>query len=318
MSTTDPFAAFTEDPDPETALLLEQLRAAAPAAPPITTFTAQQLRAAIEQSAVAPPRREDGIDREVPGPGGPVPVRILGSRPSPRAVYLHIHGGGWIGGAHDHRDEGLHAFAERLDAVVVSAGYRLAPEHPFPAALDDCEAAAVWLVENARAEFGTDTLLIGGDSAGAHLSAVTVLRMRDRHGYSGFRAVDLRYGCYDLRLAPSVRLWQQGGLDRTNLEYILDFIVPKDRRDDPDVSPLFADLSGLPPAIFTCGTGDSLVDDSLFMWARWRAAGNRAELALYPGAPHAFDHAPTGQARAAVERIAMFLETALATEAVTA
>lgn len=306
----DPFSSLADDPDPETVALVAQLRAAQAAMPKLTDLTPAQLR---EQAAAMPrpPQRDDAVERTIPGPGGPVPLRILGSATSPRAVYIRIHGGGWIGGGHGDRDDALFAFAERLGSLVVSVGYRLAPEHRFPAAPDDCEAAAAWIAEHAAAEFGTDALLIGGESAGAHLAAVTVLRLRDRHGYTGLRAADLRYGMYDFRLTPSVRSHPHPELDREQLTWLLPHVVDAERIEDPDVSPLFADLRGLPPAIFSCGTGDSLLDDTLFMWARWRAAGNQAELALYRDAPHGFDLAPTAAAGAAVERIAAFLEGCL-------
>ncbi len=85
--------------------------------------------------------------------------------------------------------------------AVLSVDHRLAPEHPFPAGPDDCEAAARWLVDRAEAEFGTARLLIGGESAGAHLSVLTLLRLRDRHGITGtFRAAHLTFGPYDLSM----------------------------------------------------------------------------------------------------------------------
>jgi acetyl esterase/lipase len=306
----DPFDAVQDDPDPETMALLEQLRAAQAGLPRMVDQTPQELRERAAQMP-RPPLRDDAVERGVPGPAGEVPLRILGSATSPRVVYVRIHGGGWIGGAHDDSDDRLFGLAERLGGLVVSVGYRLAPEHKLPAPADDCEAGVSWIVEHAAREFGTESLLIGGESAGAHLAAVTMLRLRDRHGYSGFRAADLRYGMYDLRLTPSVRSHPFPELDREQLTWLIPHVVDSSRLDDPDVSPLFADLRGLPPAIFTCGTGDSLLDDSLFMWARWRAAGNDAQLALYPGAPHGFDLAPTALARTANERIAAFLESRL-------
>ncbi len=106
-------------------------------------------------------------------------------------------------GAPHHHDLKLETMADRLEIATVSVEYRLAPEHPYPAGPDDCEAAALWLVENAAARFGTDLLMIGGESAGAHLCVVTLLRMRDRHGYSGFVAANLTYGMYDLAMTPS-------------------------------------------------------------------------------------------------------------------
>jgi acetyl esterase/lipase len=193
---------------------------------------------------------------------------------------------------------------------VVSVDYRLAPEHPFPAGPDDCEAAALWLAGRAAAEFGTTRLWIGGESAGAHLALVTLLRLRDRHGLRPFAGANLAYGAYDLSMTPSQRRWGERNLVLSTpiLGWFYDFFVPgPERRRDPDVSPLYADLAGLPPALLTVGTLDPLLDDTLFLHARWIAAGGGAELAVWPGGIHGFDAFPTRLSRAARERMDAFL-----------
>jgi acetyl esterase len=183
----------------------------------------------------------------------------------------------------------------------VSVDYRLAPEHPFPAGPDDCESAALWLIENAVAEYGTDRLLIGGESAGAHLSAVTLLRLRDRHGITDpFCGANLVFGAYDLSNTPSaLGIGQQPGndiLDPKDMRFMVEQFTPgmtTDLRRHPDISPLYADLHGMPPALFTVGTGDHLIDDTLFFADRWLLAGNQAEQLVYPDAPHGCIGLPT-------------------------
>ncbi|HTW70389.1 MAG TPA: alpha/beta hydrolase fold domain-containing protein, partial [Acetobacteraceae bacterium] len=138
--------------------------------------------------------------------GNEIPLRII-APDNPRGVYLHIHGGGWVLGGADLQDPMLERIADNTGLAVVSVEYRLAPEHPYPAGPDDCESAAVWLTRHAKAEFGTDILTIGGESAGGHLSAVTLLRMRDRHGYTGFRGANLVYGAFDMTMTPSQRMF---------------------------------------------------------------------------------------------------------------
>jgi acetyl esterase/lipase len=253
----------------------------------------------------------NGATRIIEGPCGPLPLRVFAT-PDARGVLLHIHGGGWSLGAHDQQDVLLDAFARKLRLAVVSVGYRLAPEHPYPAGNVDCEAAALWLVANARRDFGTDRLLIGGESAGAHLSVTTLLRLRDRHGLRPFSAAYLTYGAFDLALTPSARLWGARNLVLSTpiIRKFLEWYAPADLLD-PDVSPLHADLRGLPPALFSVGTLDPLLDDSLFMATRWAAAGNAAELAVYPGGIHAFNALPMPLADEANGRIAGFLDRRL-------
>jgi acetyl esterase/lipase len=237
-------------------------------------------------------------ERSIAGPAGPLRLRVF-VPPEVRAVYLDVHGGGFFMGAPEMDDAGNAALAKRAQVATVAVGYRLAPEHPYPAGPEDCEAAALWLLANARREFGTERLLIGGGSAGANLAAVTLLRLRDRHQSAGrFLGANLVFGVYDVSGTPSQI--------RHGIGSFRDLYLPgRDtaERRHPDVSPLYADLSGLPPALLTVGTADSLYDDSLFMAMRWHAAGNEAELAVYPESVHGFSVFPTAMARAANQRI---------------
>ncbi len=314
MSTTRGLEAETFDEsavDEETRNLNRIVEQALAAIPPIHTQEPAEIRAARERGDGPFPKlqiSERAETRNIPGPAGALALRIF--RPQkPRGVYLHIHGGGWVLGAAHQQDPLLESIADRCDLTVASVEYRLAPEHPYPAGPDDCEAAACWLARNARAELGSDRLLIGGESAGAHLSVVTLLRMRDRHGFTGFAGANLVYGAYDLGLTPSARRWGDRNLilNTPIIEWFADHFVPPARRREPDVSPLHADLRGLPPALFTVGTLDPLLDDSLFMYARWLAAGSPAGLALYPGCIHGFTAFQNREGREAHERQLAFL-----------
>lgn len=248
--------------------------------------------------------------RTIPGPAGPIPVRVIHPARSPSGVYLHFHGGGWVLGDAVDQDQRLETLADATGLITFSIDYRLAPEDPYPSGPDDCEAAALWLVSHAGEELGTDSLVIGGESAGAHLCAVTILRMRDRHGYTGFLGANLIYGAYDLAMTPSTRSWGERNLILSTavVEWFALQFVSADLRKHPDVSPLYAELHDLPPALFTVGTLDPLLDDSLFMAQRWLAAGNRTELAIYPGGIHAFDYFETMQADESHARTEAFLD----------
>lgn len=253
------------------------------------------------------------FEQVVDGPSGPLRFRVMPPAGKPRGILLHIHGGGWVvGGAH-HHDPMLERLADATGLMAVSTYYRLAPENPYPAGPDDCEATALWLHQNAPESLGAELLAIGGESAGAHLSAVTCLRLRDRHGLTPFRAALLTYGAYDLRGTPSV---VEAGeqtliLTTTSIRWFTDQFAGEHDLCDPDISPIFADLRGLPPALFTVGTIDPLLDDSLFMFSRWRAAANHAELAIWPEGIHAFDYFDNEYGRAARERMHSFLNRVL-------
>jgi acetyl esterase len=254
----------------------------------------------------------------IPGRGGEIRLRILAPKEEATGVYLHIHGGGWVLGDCDEQDDRLWALAEATGLCAVSVGYRLAPEHPYPAASDDCEDAALWLLERGLGELGTpNRIAIGGESAGAHLSVTTLLRLRDRHGITGaFRAANLVYGVYDLSMTPSQRNWgdRQLVLSTPIMRWFgRCFVGDRDAQTlrDPDLSPLYAHLHDLPPALFSVGDRDPLLDDSLFMAARWKAAGNEAELQVWPESVHGFTAFQLALARAALDAQYEFLRPRL-------
>jgi acetyl esterase/lipase len=218
----------------------------------------------------------------IPGRSGEISLRLFEPE-SPCGAYLHIHGGGWTIGSADGQDPLLWEFAQATGLTAVSVEYRLAPEHPFPAGPDDCEDVARWLVDRFDGR-----LAIGGESAGAHLAVLTLLRLRES-GDRPFDAANLAFGPYDLSGTPSRRLWGDRDLLLSDpvMNWFVDGFVPVSsdgERRDPAVSPLYADLRDLPPALFSCGTLDPLLDDSLVMAARWRQAGNQASLSLWPEA----------------------------------
>jgi acetyl esterase/lipase len=238
------------------------------------------------------------VDRTIEGPAGPMRLRTF-LCDEPEGVLFHIHGGGWTAGSPEMMDLLHEILVDRCRLAVVSVDYRLAPEHPYPAGPDDCEAAACWLLDHAASEYGSDKLLIGGESAGGHLAAVTLLRMRDRHdAIDRFLGANLVFGAYDLSRTPS----QRGiGVSRDTdiidtsgptLDMYLPTLSDEERRD-PDVSPLYAELHDMPPALFSVGTNDHLIDDTLFMASRWEVAGNATELLVYPGTPHGCIALPT-------------------------
>ena len=234
----------------------------------------------------------------------------------PRALYLLFHGGGWVfGDARGLNDERLERMANELRVVVVVPDYRKAPEHGFPKPLDDCEAAAAWCEKRARSHFGLDEsapLLIGGESAGGNLCAATLLRRsakarakaflptqpktesrRPENRNTKWAFANLVYGIYDVAGTPSARRFGDRRLVETSedLRYFADCYCPDvASRTEPEVSPLFGDVARLPPAAFVVGTEDALVDDTVLMFEKWRAAGNEATLDVWPEGPHGVGH----------------------------
>ena len=306
---------------PEAQAMLEALAEAFPAArvgdgglPEDPVARAQIQRQ--NMIAVEPEPSPMAVEATIPGPAGDIPVRLFEPE-EPQAMFLHIHGGGWVVGRPQMSDPGNEHLAERHGLAVLSVDYRLAPEHPYPAGPDDCEAAAAWLLEHGPGRWGTDKMFIGGESAGGHLAAATLLRVRDRLGtIDRVLGANLVFGWYDLRGTPSI--FGNGGnpdvLDPPGLQVMIESFTPgmsDAERRDPDVSPLFADLSGLPPCLVSVGTFDHLLDDSLFFATRLAAAESPVELAVYPDSPHGFMVFPSEMTKAHTKRLDTWIASLL-------
>ncbi|MBB5516371.1 acetyl esterase/lipase [Rubricella aquisinus] len=313
MLTIDPKLFHPSAISEETAAFLARLEAQLADLPATNEMPVEETRAARDAGQGVFPSGGplDGSEwRDIPGGR----VRISPAPGTPRALYLHIHGGGWALGRPSHFDKGCQRLAAAAGVTVVSVEYRLAPEHPWPACRDDCLNAALWLLEHGVAEFGTDQVLIGGESAGGHLTAVTALALKERGLADRLAGLVLNYGLFDLRLTGSMRNWgtRKLILNTPVVEWFADMLDPgAAHRGGPGLSPLLADVSDMPPALFQIGTADPLLDDTLLMAAHWAGAGNETSLAVYPGGVHAFDAFDLEIAREYHARLAAFVSGCL-------
>jgi len=242
---------------------------------------------------------------------GPIPLRVYWPRKrrSGLPMLVYYHGGGFVTGSLDTHDSVCGRFCLGADCIVVSVDYRLAPEHIFPAAVEDAERALAWTFEHA-AELGGDAerVAVGGDSAGGNLSAVVSRRARDSGGRRPCFQL-LVYPATDLTCAmPSHRSLGQGYfLTNETIDWYLSRYAPDPATHrHPDASPLFAnDLSGLPPALMVTTGFDPLRDEGARYFERLREAGVHAERQHEAGLVHGFlNMAPmVGAASAAFDRI---------------
>ncbi|MBF6101535.1 alpha/beta hydrolase [Nocardia cyriacigeorgica] len=293
--------------DPRLRLLVDDSRAfyehRAAARGPMDFEELQVVRARAGAPApVDPPAMNEMVAAE----GREVPVRIhapVGG--AANGVLLEFHGGGFYMGSAAGSDTRNRQMADALGVAVVSVDYRLAPENPWPAAPDDAETAALWLVEHAGRRFGTSKLAVGGFSAGSTLAMTTLLRLRDR-GLDVFDCAVLQFGTYDLSAhTPAGRLIAD--------EYFLEaYAGAAPDRTHPDISPIYAELSGLPPILMVVGEKDILLQDNLAMAGRLSASGVDVDLRVYPEAPHGFSAHPTPMAKAAIDDIDTWLGERLA------
>jgi acetyl esterase/lipase len=237
-------------------------------------------------------------ERTVPGPPGAPDVQLLVFTPTaldaPTAAIYHIHGGGMVGGTRRSHVSNMLDLAEPENMVVVSVEYRLAPEHPDPAPVEDCYAGLRWVAENAQ-ELGIDPdrLVIGGFSAGGGLTAGVTLLARDRGGPRLLGQMVLWPMLDDRNNTPSsfqmlgVGMWDQIS-NQTGWDALLG-----DRAGGPDVSPYAAparadDLSGLPPALIEVGSAETFRDEAVDYAMRIWRAGGVADLHVFGGAYHGY------------------------------
>jgi acetyl esterase len=284
--------------DPQVQALLQMMEAqsAATGAPPMYELPADVARQGAEVGFQAfnngMPEIGSIVDRTIPGPAGAIPVKIFtptGSAPFPLLVFLH--GGGWVIGSPNTHARLCAELAEGAGVVVMSVGYRLAPEHPAPAPLDDCVAAIRWASEHGSEIGAADgRFAVAGDSAGGNLAAAAALRLRDEGGpVPGFLL--LFYGAFtgDLDLPSVIENGEGKILTRKAMEwfYML-YLSGGASVMDPYIAPINADLRGMPPTHLIVGTLDPLLDDSKLFAEKLEQAGVPARLSIYQDMPHIF------------------------------
>ncbi|MXP64339.1 alpha/beta hydrolase [Roseomonas sp. M0104] len=308
-------------PDPEVLAAQEQFQREGLAAGDVLTQPVEEARAATRRFQAwlnqgGP--QVASVTEHVLGTTPPLQLRIY--RPAaegPLPTYLHIHGGGFALGSLDALDRWKREIAAEAGMIVVGLDYALAPEHPYPAAIDQVLAALRWLRDGAT-EFGVDgrRLAVGGDSAGGNLALGALLRLRDA-GEAGPRLGAIIYGMLSAAHdTPSHRELGDGrfGLSTAKLDWFWTRYLPDAAlRQDPAAAPLHAELAGLPEMLLQAAALDPLLDDTLNLDRRLTAAGVPHAMTVYPGVPHGFigQTAVLEKARAARAEVVAALRRAL-------
>jgi acetyl esterase/lipase len=247
-------------------------------------------------------------DRSIPGPAGDLQVRVYqppaGAGPSAgRPLVVYFHGGGFVLGGLYMGNWICGAVAASVGAVVVSVDYRLAPSHPFPAAVEDCYAAVAWAAGNAAGLGATGPVGVMGESAGGNLAAVACLLARDRggpvisHQALIYPSADMTKG--DPAADPHAPFLSAAEISAYKRLYL----GPDGDPASPWASPLLAEHAGLPPALIQVGEHDPLREDGVRYAAALRAAGVPVRFTEYVGMPHGFANFP-GLTRAAHQAVA--------------
>jgi acetyl esterase len=248
---------------------------------------ADAVRRRDERGLALVTREPDGLDvRDVEANG--VPVRVYRPGPGRLPALLYIHGGGWWSGSVEDSEPACRSKALDLNAVVVSVEYRLAPENPFPAGLDDCFTAAQWLFDSAESlDIDPSRIVLCGSSAGANLAAAVTLKAREAGG-PRFAAQVLEVPGMDLQMkGESMDLYGEGyGFTRAALDECRDFYCAGSDPTDPLISPLFADLHDLPPALVTTCEYDPVRDSGEQYAAKLAEAGVPTVMRRWDGIAH--------------------------------
>ncbi|MBL8797077.1 MAG: alpha/beta hydrolase [Planctomycetia bacterium] len=264
---------------------------------PISQQTPAEARAGFEKRVASTPKLADPVakvdNRTIPSPGGKLPVRVYTPNgKGPFSVVVYYHGGGWVLGSLDTHDDLCRSLCSRAGVLVVSVDYRLAPEHKFPAAVEDSHAALKWCAENAG-EIGGDgkRLATAGDSAGGNLAAATALYARDKGGPK-LAAQVLIYPVLNHHFdTTSYYQFATGyGLTRDAMLYYWKTYLPRpEEATNLYASPLQAkDLKGLPPALVLTAQYDVLRDEGEAYAVRLKSAGVPVRATRYLGMNHGF------------------------------
>jgi acetyl esterase len=283
--------------DPYVARFLQAEAEARGEPPPSLAAQRRQSEQTALTQAGEPEAVASVADRLIDGPAGDaLPIRIYTpahADPGPLPVLVYFHSGGWVFGSIDAHNPVCRALANHACCLVVSVGYRLAPEHPFPAAPDDCYAATQWVAAHAR-EFNGDParIAVGGDSAGGNLAAVVALMARDRHGPTlCYQVLIYAETSYCEPGMESYAAYAEGyGLTREDMRWYWEqYLARPEDSMHPYAAPLRAtDLSGLPPTLIITAEYDPVRDEAEQYAARLHQAGVPVQCSRYAGMIHSF------------------------------
>lgn len=280
--------------DPQVKIILEE--AAALGLPPYNELSpAEARKKMIDLSPPVDPRLKavKVENREIPGPAGKIPIRLYyPAKNSPLPVLIFFHGGGWVIGNLDTHDAICHALAKTSGCIVAAIEYRLAPEHQYPAAVEDAYAATVWISENAAAiNADAKRIAVGGESAGGTLATVIALIARDRGGPQICLQI-LVYPVTNYAFNTQSYISNAEGfmVTREMMKWFWDqYLESREVADHPYVSPLrAADLCNLPPALVITAAYDPLCDEGEAYAAKLQQAGVEVKYIRYEGMIHGF------------------------------
>jgi acetyl esterase len=302
--------------DPDAEKLVAHMTASGQ--PPLSRLGVEGARAYLEEKAagVIGPETDLCVDEIIPTDGGDVLARIYrAGPPEGQPVVVYLHGGGWVVGSVVASDPFCRRLAHEAGCVVVAVDYPLAPEHPYPAAVRSSIAAIKWASERAG-EWGGDRerLVVFGDSAGGNLAAVAVRHILEAQDCSVVRQILAYPGVTADREGASSPFGQQWPLAASDRSWFIEKYLPNGPpANDPDVAPLLADASGMPPTTLILGGCDPLVGEGLLYASHLWDAGVSVDLHVFSGQIHGFvtfDESVLPRSREALGVIANAIRTA--------
>ena len=277
--------------DPDAEKLVAQMTAAGQ--PPLSQLGVEGARAYLEEkaAAVVGPEMDLCVDEMIPMEGSEVPARIYGAtRFAAQPVVVYLHGGGWVIGSVAASDPFCRRLAQAADCVVVSVDYPLAPEHPFPAAVLSAIAAIKWASDSAKEWSGDpERLVVLGDSAGGNLAVVAVRHILEQDACPVARQILAYPGTSADRNGDSSPFGDEWPLASSDRAWYIEKYLPNGLPyNDPDVAPLLADASGMPPTTLLLGGCDPLAGEGLLYASHLWDAGVSVDLHMFSGQIHGF------------------------------
>ena len=298
-----------------TAAAIAAFFAADPGWQALTSRPPAETRAAV-RAAAAPiglPEMDAVEDFRVAVTGGEIALRCYRPGPAPRALVVWAHGGGFVLGSLDELDNFARALAHESGCAVVSVDYRLAPEHPYPVAVHDVEAAARWVAERMETLAGARVpVILGGDSAGANLATVVTRRLHEA-GACTIAGNVLAYPNTDVPDAPSLRDFEAPFLGAREIGFFMDLYAPDAAtHQSPDLAPALApNLGVLPPTLIITAEHDVITGQAEAYGRRLASHGVDVSIIQHPGMIHGFltmDAFLAGAAGLAIRQIGQFTE----------